>query len=105
LGLAIGWGEVVSIVKKQSHYLWAIGIDPDKRRLTVYPMHGKDLIFHNKAEIDLFIESLVNQSRLWSQAPEQNREEVSFLDLGLTNVHKRSQLRRGLLFGKRRRRK
>jgi hypothetical protein len=71
----------------------------------VFPLRGKHLTFRNKIELDWFIEFLTARSQEWCQAEEQNPEEAFFLDLGLSNEHKRSLLRRGLLFGKRKRRR
>jgi hypothetical protein len=82
-------------------YLWAFTFEPNKNRLTIYPMRGTNLIFRNKPELDHFIDRLIDQSRSWYQAPEQNPEEVSCVDLGLSSEQIRRSLRRGSLFGKR----
>ena len=66
-------------------------------------MRGKNLVFRNKSEVERFIEALRHQIQLWTQESESPQGEVSFLDFGFSNEHKREMLRRGLIFGKRKR--
>ena len=77
---------------------------PDKRRLEITPL-GENIIFRKKEELDWFIEKLTAQSQAWYKDAEPHPEEeasVFYIDPSRELV--RERLRRGLLFGKRRRR-
>ncbi|GHS85576.1 hypothetical protein AGMMS49957_01920 [Synergistales bacterium] len=87
----------------KNKYLYALLFDSDKKRLTIFPMRGRNIIFNDKAELDSFIDLLVGQSQSWCQAQESDPEVAFFLDLGFASGQKRSSLRKGLLSGKRKR--